>query len=186
MLQRFTAPRPVRATGTIALVMLLAAPVHAEPPAMLDPQRRRAAHAGLDVRTDLGAHPVRVPVGLRAGNWDATLVLDPMFVFDRQHDLDVLVEWYPGERIGLMAGWRWSVVQVDGGTHHQQRSLVGVTAVGPDFASARIRTSASLEVATLWVKHGGGVGADWISADRNFADAIGLGLFVRIEYRLAL
>lgn len=164
----------------MVLVALSSAAAHAGPDATSTGEC--GVHAGVAVRTDLEAHGVRVPVGLRTGAWDTTLVLDPLFFYDRQHDLDVLVEWHPGERIALLLGWRWSIVQVAGGLHQQQRSVVGVTAAGPRFWSARLRTSASLELSTLWVKHGGGVDVDWISADRNLADAFRLGLFVRIEY----
>ena len=139
-------------------------------------------HIGLDVRTDLGTHHTRLPIGVRWGAWDATAVLDPMYFLDGQHDLDVLGEYFFGSRIGFLWGWRWSAIDVDDGTHHQHRSVLGVTALGPTFFDDRLRTSFSLELATLWVKHGGGVEADWISFDRNFHDSMSLGLFVRIEY----
>jgi hypothetical protein len=139
-------------------------------------------HAGLDVRTDLGTHHTRIPIGIRSCAWDGTIVLDPMFVLDGEHDLDLLGEYFFGPRIGVLIGWRWSAVDVADGVHHQQRSLVGITGIGPSFFDNALRTSASLELSTLWVKHGGGVGADWISADRNLHDSFGLGLFVRIEY----
>ncbi len=54
--------------------------------------------------------------------------------------------------------------------------------VGPDFFDKRLRTSFSLELATLWVAHGGGTGAQWISFDRNLDDTILFGVFVRLEY----
>lgn len=146
----------------------------------------RFVHGGLDMRTDLGTHHTRVPVGIRTSAWDGTIVIDPMVVLDGQHDLDLIGEYYFGPRIGLFVGWRWSAVKVADGVHHQQRSLVGITGVGPVFWDGSLRTSASLELATLWVKHGGGVMADWISADRNLHDSFGLGLFVRVEYARGL
>jgi hypothetical protein len=109
-----------------------------------------------------------------------------MFVLDGQHDLDVLGEYFFGPRIGLMFGWRWSAIAVAAGFHHQQRSVVGVTAVGPSFWDEQLRTSFSLELATLWVKHGGGVDSDWMSLDRNFHDSMALGFFARIEYARGL
>lgn len=145
-----------------------------------------ALHAGVDVRTDLGTHHTRLPLGYRACQWDTTLVLDPMVVLDGQHDLDLFVERFFGQRIGVLAGYRWSAIAVDDGLHHQQRTLVGVTAVGPSFFDERLRTRMSLELATLWVKHGGGAEVDWISADRNLLDHFSMGLFVRIEYARAL
>jgi hypothetical protein len=139
-------------------------------------------HAGLDMRTDLGAHHTRLPLGIRTGQWDGTLVLDPMVLLDGQHDMDLIGEYYFGPRVGVFVGWRWSAIAVADGVHNQQRSLVGVTGLGPTFFSGALRTSASVELATLWVKHGGGVGMDWISADRDLHDAFGFGLFVRVEY----
>lgn len=142
----------------------------------------RALHVGADVRTDQGTHHTRLPLGYRACQWDTTLVLDPLVLLDGQHDLDLLVERFFGPRLGVLAGYRWSAISVDRGLHHQQRSLVGVTAVGPSFFDDRLRTRMSLELATLWVKHGGGTEVDWISGDRNLLDHFSLGLFVRIEY----
>ena len=143
-------------------------------------------HTGLDMRTDLGAHHTRLPIGIRSGQWDGTLVLDPMVALDGQHDMDLLGEYYFGPRIGVFVGWRWTAIAVANGVHHQQRSLVGVTGLGPTFFNGLMRTSASVELATLWVKHGGGVDMDWISADRNLLDSFGLGIFVRVEYARGL
>jgi hypothetical protein len=142
----------------------------------------RSLHVGLDVRTDLGTHHTRLPIGYRACLWDTTLVLDPMVILDGQHDLDLLVERYVGSRIALLAGLRWTAIAVDGGLHHQERTLLGVTGVGPTFFDDRLLTKLSLEVATLWVKHGGGAETDWISADRNLLDHFSVGLFLRVEY----
>ncbi|HEY5925700.1 MAG TPA: hypothetical protein VIV11_28635 [Kofleriaceae bacterium] len=158
------------------LLMVLAGSAHAE----------RYLHTGLDIRSDLGAHAVRLPIGYRACAWDATLVLDPMIALDSQHDLDVLGEYYVRDRVGVLFGWRWSAIAIAGGVHHQQRSIIGVTGVGPDFFDRRLRTSFSFEIATLWVKHGGGVESQWISFDRNLDDSILLGIFVRLEYAHAL
>jgi hypothetical protein len=143
-------------------------------------------HTGLDMRTDLGTHHTRVPMGIRTHEWGGTIVVDPMFVLDGQHDLDLIGEYFFGPRIGVFLGWRWSALRVADGVHHQQRSIAGITGVGPAFFDNALRTSASLELATLWVKHGGGVDANWISADRNMHDSFGLGLFVRIEYARGL
>jgi hypothetical protein len=162
------------AIGFLALAGLacLGSPAHAE----------ESLHVGLDVRTDLGTHHTRLPIGYRSGLWDTTLVFDPMAILDGEHDFDLLVEHYFGERIGVLAGYRWSAIAVDDGMHHQQRTLLGVTGIGPSFFDNRLRTKFSLEFATLWVKHGGGAETQWISADRNLIDHLSFGLFVRIEY----
>jgi hypothetical protein len=139
-------------------------------------------HVGLDVRTDLGTHHTRLPIGYRSCQWDTTLVFDPMAALDGEHDFDLLVERYFGQHVGVLAGYRWSAIAVDGGIHNQQRTTLGVTGVGPSFFDDQLRTKFSLEMATLWVKHGGGAETEWISADRNLLDHFSFGLFVRIEY----
>ncbi|HSD89248.1 MAG TPA: hypothetical protein VLB44_17085 [Kofleriaceae bacterium] len=139
-------------------------------------------HIGVDARTDLGTHPGRLALGMRHCVWDGTLVVDPMAVFDGEHDGDALADWYFDDRIALMFGWRWSVISVADGYLQQQRSLVGVTGVGPSFFDRRLRTSLSLELETLWVKYGADTKTEWIALDRNFLDHVGLGLFVRIDY----
>lgn len=162
--------------AVVVAVALLATPAAAE----------QLVHGGLDVRTDLGTHHTRVALGYRACAWDTTLVVDPMAVLDGQHDLDVMTEYFFGPRVGVLAGLRWSAVDVADGVHHQERTFVGVTGLGPTFWDDALRTKFSLELATLWVKHGGGTETDWISADRNLIDHFALGLFVRIEYARSL
>lgn len=160
----------------VVVAVGLAAPAHAD----------RFVHAGIDARTDLGTHLARLAVGYRACAWDATLVVDPMFVLDGEHDLDALAEYYVGPRIGLLAGVRSTAIAVDGGTHFQERTVLGITGVGPSFVDGAIRTSFSLELATLWVKHGGGAETDWIGWSRNTLDHLAFGLFVRIDYAYGL
>lgn len=163
-----------RASPLLALLVLAGVCAHAH--------AEESLHVGLDVRTDLGTHHTRLPIGYRTFEWDTTLVFDPMAMLDGQHDFDLLVERYIGDYIALLGGYRWSAVAVDDGMHHQQRTLVGVTGLGPSFFDERLRTKFSLEFATLWVKHGGGADTQWISADRNLLDHLSFGLFVRIEY----
>lgn len=159
----------------IALAAVLAAApssVHAE----------RSLHVGLDLRTDLGTHHARLPIGYRSCQWDTTLVVDPLVILDGEHDFDLLVERYVGSRIAVLAGYRWTAIAVDDGLHNQHRTLLGVTGVGPTFFGDRLLTKFSFEVDTLWVKHGGGADNDWISADRNLLDHFSVGLFLRVEY----
>jgi hypothetical protein len=141
-------------------------------------------HVGVDARTDLGTHPGRLAVGMRRCVWDSTLVVDPMALLDGEHALDALADWYFDDRLALMLGWRWSVISVAEGYLQQQRSLVGITGLGPTFFDRRVRTSLSLELETLWVKYGAETKSEWIGINRNFMDHVGLGLFVRVEYAL--
>ncbi len=139
-------------------------------------------HAGINLRADLGTHQARLAAGVETSSWDATLVLDPSYLLDGEHDLDLLAERRFAPWLAAAFGWRWSTIDVADGHHHQQRSIVGVTAAFPDLASGRIRSRLTLELATLWVKHGGGSQRDWISFDRNLLDHLAFGMFLRIEY----
>jgi hypothetical protein len=146
---------------------------------------KSAVSIGLDVRSDAGTHVARVPLGIRLDSWKASVVIDPIYALDGQHDFDAIAEYF-FDRFGVLVGWRWSQVDLADSHHHQQRSLVGATAVGPQFLSGRIQTSASFELATLWVKHGGDTPTQWLPSDRSLLDHFAFGLFVRIEYAVAL
>ena len=79
-----------------------------------------------------------------------------------------------------------SRIGLAGGFQQQERAIVGVTGVGPDFFAKKLRTSFSFEIATLLVTHGGGTETQWISFDRTLDDSILIGIFVRAEYAHAL
>lgn len=145
----------------------------------------RDAYVGLDVRSDLGTHPVRIPLGIRVDRWKASIVLDPIYALDGQHDLDAVGEYF-FDRFGILFGWRSSLMDLGDGLHHQERSLLGATALGPQLFSGHVQTSASFELATLWVKYGGDTPTQWIPSDRSVMDHFAFGLFVRVEYALPL
>ena len=162
-----------RFTLVIVAVLCVAAPAAAD----------TKWHAGLDLRAELGTHPIRAGGGIQRGSLDTTLIVDPMFWTDGQHDLDLLLHWFPCERgWGLLGGWRTSTIGLDGGTQLQQKLLLGVAASLPDLGPFRARWS--FELATLIVKHGGDLPSDWISfaTGRDFIDLINFGTFVNIEY----
>ena len=171
-----TPPALVRIARTLlaTLVALAPAAAHAE----------QAWHAGLDLRVDQGAHPIRVAGGLTFGNVDTLLVLDPMVVTDGQHDLDLLATWCPCAQRGwgLLAGWRTTSIGIADGTQLQQKLLLGFTAPLPDLGP--LRTRWSLELATLIVKHGAGLPREWIgfAQGRDFIDLVNFGMFVTFEY----
>ncbi len=165
---------------TLGIVLVAAAAVR---PAAADARW----HAGFNLRPDTGTHPIRIGGGVQLDSIDASLVLDPMFWTDGQHDLDALVHVMPCERgWGFLAGWRTSAIGLLGGTQLQQKLLVGVAAALPDLGPLRVRWS--FELATLVVKHGGDLPTDWISfaSGRDFIDLVNFGTFVTFEYARAL
>jgi len=139
-------------------------------------------HAGLDLRGDLGTHPIRVGGGLQLGHVDTMLVLDPMFWTDGQHDLDLLASF--GEKYSLLAGWRTTTIGIAGGHQFQQKLIIGVGAPLPMIGGGSIRARWAAELATVIVKHGGDLPTEMISfaSGRDFIDLINFGMFVTFEY----
>lgn len=147
----------------------------------------RRVHGGLNLRADLGTHPIRIGGGVQLGQFDASLVLDPMFWTDGQVDTDALVFWAPCRRAwGLFGGWRTSTIGILGGTQFQEKLLLGIGAPLPQLGPFRARWS--FELATVIVKHGADLPSDWISfaSGRDFIDLVNFGMFVSIEYGKAI
>ena len=158
----------------VVAALTVAAPAHAGP----------AWHAGLNVRGDLGTHPIRVGGGLQFGRVDTTLVLDPMFWTDGQHDLDLFAFWAPcAAGWGLLGGWRTSTIGLLGGTQLQEKLLLGIGAPLP-WLRESIRARFHFELATVVVKHGADLPSEWISfaQGRDFIDLVNFGMFVTVEY----
>ncbi len=142
-----------------------------------------AWHAGLDLRADLGTHPIRAGGGIETGKLDTTLILDPMFWTDGQHDLEVFSTWSVADGgWGPLAGWRTSTIGIEGGTQLQHKLVLGVGAQLPSIRCLRIHWH--FELATLVVKHGGELPTEWISfaTGRDFIDLLNFGMFVTVEY----
>jgi hypothetical protein len=140
-------------------------------------------HVGLNLRPDLGTHPIRAGGGVQLEHVDLTLVLDPMFWTDGQHDLDALAFWAPCSMgWGLFGGWRTSTIALLGGTQLQEKLLLGVGAPLPPLG--RFRSRFHFELATVIVKHGADLPSDWVSfaSGRDFIDLVNFGAFVTIEY----
>lgn len=157
----------------VALVLLIGT-AHADP----------SWHAGLNLRGDLGTHPIRIGGGVQMGHIDATLVVDPMFWTDGQVDTDAFAFWAPCScGWGLFGGWRLSTIGLVDGTQYQEKLLLGVGAPLPQIGE-HIRTRFHFELATVLVKHGGDLPTDWISfaTGRDFIDLINFGVFVSFEY----
>jgi hypothetical protein len=144
-------------------------------------------HAGLDLRADLGTHPIRAGGGIHTGKLDTTLILDPMFWTDGQHDIDLLETYGLADGgWGPLAGWRVSTIGIAGGTQLQQKLILGVGAKLPSIGCLRINWH--FELATLVVKHGGDLPTEWISfaTGRDFIDLLNFGMFLTVEYERAL
>ena len=144
-------------------------------------------HAGVNLRTDFGAHLLRLGGGVRFGRLSTIVVVDPLVLSDGEHDLDLLAEWLfvPGGW-ALLAGWRASSIGLYEGRQWQEKAVLGVGAGLPPLGGGRIRGRLGLEVAALIVKHGGGLPTDVITLSTRtkggLEDRVHLGLFVRFEY----
>jgi len=144
-----------------------------------------ALHAGLNLRADSGAHPVRLIAGIDTGPFDLSLTVDPMFLIDDgQIDTDLLATARVSEGgWGVLGGWRTTAIGILGGRQYQEKLVLGIGAPLPRVGDLPIRTRWTLEAATLLVKHGGGLPTDWISfaEGRDFVDLINFGMFITIE-----
>jgi len=146
-------------------------------------------HVGLDLRADPGTHPIRAGGGVEIGRLDTLLVLDPMFWTDGQHDIDLLATWRVSRGGGgILAGWRTSAIGIEDGHQLQQKLVVGVGGPLSIFSSSAIRLRWAFELATVIVKHGGGLPSEVISFEsgRDFIDLVNFGMFVTFEYARAL
>jgi len=142
-------------------------------------------HAGLNLRADSGAHPIRIGGGYDLDMVDLNLALDPMVVTDGQLDTDLFATWRASKGgWGVFTGWRTSSIGIAGGRQYQEKPLVGVSAPLPRLGCAPLRMRFGFELAVVLVKHGGGLPTDWISfaTGRDFVDLINFGMFVTVEY----
>jgi hypothetical protein len=141
-------------------------------------------HAGLNLRADNGAHPLRVIAGIDGGAVDVSLTLDPMVITDGQLDTDLLatVKVTDGGW-GIITGWRTTRIGILGGNEYQEKLVLGVGSPLPLFGDLSVRMRWGLEAATVIVKHGAGLPTDWISFQqgRDFVDLINFGMYVTFE-----
>jgi hypothetical protein len=152
-------------------------------PATAPAPARWSIHGGINLRTDLGTHPLRIDGGIRFRKLDAILVLDPMFFLDKQSSTDVLFEWRGDSGISPVLGWRFNTIGLVDGTQVQENLILGGAADLPSFWEGRVRGQAGLELAMMLVKHGGGGPVETIgfSSGREFVDFVNFALFLRVE-----
>jgi hypothetical protein len=163
--------------ATAAAVVAIAVPARS---ALAD----TGLHGGLNLRADSGAHPVRVTGGIDTGPVDVAVTLDPMVVFDGQFDADLLTtSRLTDNGWGAIVGWRSTSLQILGGRQLQEKLVLGIAAPLPAIGDLPIRARWALEVATVILKHGGGLPSDWISFQqgRDFVDLINFGMFITVE-----
>ncbi|MCO4763296.1 MAG: hypothetical protein KC502_17395 [Myxococcales bacterium] len=140
-------------------------------------------HVGLNLRTDLGSHPIRLDGGVRLGTWDLVAVADIMAWTDGQMDTDFMAFRRGDSGWATMVGWRWTRISLGDSAQSQQKLLLGVGGDLPDL-SASIRASWGMELAAVLVKHGGGLPTESLSfaSARHYIDLLNFGMFVRIEF----
>ncbi|HRI63633.1 MAG TPA: hypothetical protein PK156_05330 [Polyangium sp.] len=140
-------------------------------------------HGGINLRTDLGTHPLRLDGGVRYGQLDFILVLDPMYFLDQQSSTDILAEWRAKNGFAPVLGWRFNTVGLIDGSQVQHNLVLGGALDTPKFWDGRMRGQAGLELAMMLVKHGGGGPVETIgfSSGRRFVDFVNFALFLRIE-----
>jgi|GEM_PF-1024773 len=144
-------------------------------------------HGGLNLRTDLGVHPLRIDFGAQYGPLDITVVVDPMFPIDNQFSSDLLVAWRFDLGIAPIAGWRMTAIGLAGGPQLQQNLVAGVGIDLPEFFGL-VRGQLGLEMAAVVVKHGGGLPTEILSFEsaRHYLDLLNFGMFARYEFAVTL
>ena len=147
-----------------------------------------AIEAGLNLRTDLGVHPLRLDLAARWPDWEVALVLDPMFWTDGQTSTDLLGWWLNEAQVWPLAGWRMTTVPLLDGAQFQQNLVLGVGLPLPRFFDGRLRARWGMELAMVVVKHGGGVASEWLSfaSARHYLDLVNFAMFVRFDFHWGL
>ncbi|MDQ3341283.1 MAG: hypothetical protein M4D80_39515 [Myxococcota bacterium] len=136
-------------------------------------------HAGLNLRSELGTHPIRIDGGVRLGRLDLIAVLDPMFWTDGENDIDLIAAWRVGN-FAVFGGWRPASIAMATGRQFQHAVLVGAFAPLPKLGPLALTWG--LEIATVIVKHGGELPSDVISFDSSadVGDNVNVSMFLRV------
>jgi hypothetical protein len=149
-----------------------------------DPEDR-VWHTGLNLRTDVGTHRVRVDLGARLGRFDITAVLDPkVFIDHRQNDTDLLAElMFTPDGWAELAGWRLTQISIDRGRHFHHHLLLGFSAGLPRLFET-IHPRFGFEFEANVMRHGSGLETDFIalSSERHYKDLLSVNLFLRLDY----
>ena len=145
-------------------------------------------HAGLNLRSELGTHPVRVDGGVRLGRVDLIAVLDPMFWTDGEIDVDLIGALHVGSSgYAVFGGWRPASISIAHDARQFQHAVL-VGALGPLPRIGPFDLAWGFEVAAVVVKHGGALPTDTLSLDTmaDVGDNVNLSMFLRVGYGDAL
>jgi hypothetical protein len=173
-------PRAIVATMRVFLVVSILTLASPTPAARAED----GFHAGLNLRADNGAHPIRLIAGFDSEAVDVSLTLDPMVITDGQFDTDLLATARISEHgWGVIVGWRNTSIGILGGREYQEKLVLGIGAPLPLFGDLSVRTRWGFEAATVILKHGADLPPDWISFEqgRDFIDLINFGMYVTFE-----
>ena len=138
-------------------------------------------HAGLNLRSELGTHPVRVDGGVRIGRLDLIAVLDPMYWTDGELDIDLIGAVHVGDRgYAVLGGWRPASIAVGDDRQFQHAVLIG--ALGPLPSIGPLDLAWGVELAAVVVKHGGSLPTDMLSLDSmaDVGDNMNVSMFLRV------
>ncbi|MFH1810398.1 MAG: hypothetical protein ABIJ09_16775 [Pseudomonadota bacterium] len=156
------------------------APATAQP---LDEDKSLRLHGGLNLRTDVGVHPIRLDAGAQWKDLDMLLVVDPMVLLDGQMSSDFIAQWRSDLGVALFGGWRLSTIPLLEGAQFQHNLLLGAGAELPRWFGGLLGGQVGLEMSSVLLKHGGGIPAETISfaSGRHYIDLVNLALFLRLE-----
>jgi hypothetical protein len=128
-------------------------------------------------------HPIRLDLGAQWSDLDLLLVLDPMFFTDAQLSTDLIAQWRSDLGVALFGGWRLTTIPLLEGAQFQHNLLLGAGAELPRWFGGLLGGQVGLELASVLLKHGGGIPAETISfaSGRHYIDLVNLALFLRLE-----
>lgn len=164
----------------IAVVLVLLAGATA---ASADPAREW--YAGTSLRSDYGAHRVRLSGGARFGRLAGTLIIDPkVYIDDKQNDTDALVEWeLMPHTWAAFGGWRLSQISIDRGVQYQHQTMLGMFGEAPRIGRNRVRVRFGVEFDMTTIRHGAGIETEWLhtASQRHFRDLLSFNFSLRLE-----
>jgi len=157
-----------------------ASPAAAQP---AEPEGTLRLHGGLNLRTDVGVHPIRLDAGAQWASLDLLLVLDPMALVDGQMSTDLLAQWRGDRGAALFGGWRLTTIPLLDGSQLQHSLLLGAAAELPRWFDGLLGGQAGIELASAILKHGAGIPSQTISfaSGRHYIDQVNFSLFLRLE-----